>query len=81
MQGIWLNGQRPKSKKAIRLAAEAGEIDGLIIEATSMFGNEFGGFAADLPDGVTIYFVGPDPHTKRNFYGQLFRKNGKLVVK
>jgi len=78
MQGIWINGTRPKSKKAIKEALTAG--DEVALEATSMFGNEYGGLVADAPDGAYV-FVGPDPYNKRNFYGTLTVRSGKVTVK
>jgi hypothetical protein len=78
MQGLWINGTRPKSKKAIKEALTAG--DEVALEATSMFGNEYNGLAAEAPDG-TYTFVGPDPYTKRNFYGTLTVRSGKVTVK
>ena len=81
MQGIYIDGRRPKSKKEIRETANAdpGRIE---IEATSVFGNEYGGPVNGLPAGQTVTFVGPDPYTSRKFYGQLSRDDGgKVTVK
>ena len=77
-QGIWVNGLRPKSKKAIKDALAAG--DEVSLEATSMFGNEYDGPVQQAPDG-TYYFVGPDPYRARNFYGNVIVKAGKVTVK
>lgn len=49
----------------------------ITIEATSMFGNEYGGSLADMPETTKVTFVGPDPYTKRNFYGNIEFKAGK----
>jgi hypothetical protein len=69
MQGIYIRGNRPKSKAEVkRVMDEGGE--GVNLEATSWFGNEYDGPVNEAPDG-TYYFVGPDPHTKRNFYGTI----------
>ena len=79
MQGLWIEGRRPPSKKAVREAiAEGREV---YVEATSFFGNEYGGSVYACPENEPILFVGPDPHTKRNFYGQIVRKGVKVVVK
>lgn len=80
VQGIFINGVRPKSKKAVKEAvADAPET--VSIEATSVFGNEYGGPLANAPAGE-IHFVGPDPYTKRNFYGTLTVKpDGTFKVK
>lgn len=77
-QGIFVNGQRPKSKKAIKEAVAAGEL--VTLEATSVFGNEFAGDVNAAPEG-TYYFVGPDPYRARNFYGNVVVKGGKVTIK
>lgn len=79
MQGIYLKGYtRPKSKKQVKELVAQGEK--VILEATSVFGNEYGGPVSDAPDG-TYYFVGPDPYTSRKFYGSITVKGGKATVK
>lgn len=78
MQGIYINNARPKSKAAIKKALAAG--DDVALEATSFFGNEYDGLAAAAPDG-SYNFVGPDPHTSRNFYGTLTIHGGRVTVK
>ena len=78
MQGVWINGTRPKSKKAIKEALIAG--DEVALEATSVFGNEYDGLVTDAPNG-DYTFVGPDPYTKRNFYGTLTVRGDKVNVK
>ena len=77
MQGIYINGDRPKSKKQVKetLATEPGDVS---IEATSWFGNEFGGNVLDMKIGSSILFVGPCPHTSRKFYGEIIRKDEKV---
>lgn len=79
-QGIWLDGGRPKSKKQIKEAVEQNP-SSVRVEATSLFGNEFDGSVLDIPENKVIYFVGPDPYTKRNFYGQIVRSGGRIMVK
>jgi hypothetical protein len=79
-QGIWVAGRRPTTKKAIKEAV-ATDPSRVEVEATSFFGNEYEGPATEMPEGKTIYFVGPDPHTARKFYGQLSRTGDKVVVK
>ena len=78
MQGIFIGGQRPKSKKEIKEAVAAGRF--VRIEATSWFGNEYDGDVLAAPPG-TYHFVGPDPYKKRNFYGTITVANGKVTVK
>jgi hypothetical protein len=79
MQGIYLTGyKRPKSKKEIKDTIAAG--GKVIIEATSVFGNEYDGLLEDAPDG-SYNFVGPDPSTSRKFYGTITKSNGTIKVK
>lgn len=79
-QGIFIKGKRPQSKKAIKEAVQ-NDPTTVRAEATSMFGNEFGGTITELPQGTTVTFCGPDPYTSRKFYGTISRSSsGKLVV-
>ena len=81
-QGLFINGSRPKSKKAVKEAVASGAR--VRLEATSFFGNEYDGSVNDAPDG-TYTFVGPDPERSRVFYGNIVvsTKNGvrSVVVK
>ena len=77
-QGVYVNGIRPKSKKAIKEALVNG--DDVSLEATSVFGNEYDGPVNTAPNG-TYTFVGPDPHRTRNFYGNFVVRDGKVTVK
>jgi hypothetical protein len=80
MQGIYIKGRRPKSKKEVKEAVAA-DPSKVRAEATSAFGNEYDGPVDGLPEGVAVHFVGPDPYTKRNFYGSITRKGEKITVK
>ena len=78
MQGIFIDGRRPKSKKEIKevVATDPSRVS---IEATSMFGNEYDGELTHAPEG-RITFVGPDPYTKRSFYGTIVKRAGVPLV-
>jgi len=78
-QGLFLTGYaRPKSKKQVKeTLANGGKV---ILEATSMFGNEYEGDVRNAPDG-TYTFVGPDPYRKRSFYGTITVKGDRITVK
>lgn len=78
MQGVYINYERPKSKKAVKEAAAA-DPTSVQIEATSMFDNEYNGTLADMPDG-SVHFVGPDPYTSRKFYGTITKTGDKIKV-
>lgn len=79
MQGIFINFRRPKSKKEIK-EAFATDPKSVELEATSVFGNDYGGPLVDAPDGM-YFFVGPDPRTKRSFYGQVIKKGSDIKIK
>ena len=101
MQGVFINGSRPKFKKDVAayidgvnlwnehggdpeaisaLQSETVLIEngvrpedpyGLVIEATSLFGNEFDGSLAEASKESQYgpyYIVGPDPYTSRKWY-------------
>lgn len=80
MQGIFINGARPKSKKAVREALTNAP-ETVRFEATSFHGGDYDGPAEGLPASAAVHFVGPDPSTKRNFYGTASHAGGKWVVK
>jgi hypothetical protein len=66
VQGTYIRGNRPSSKKALKeaIAQEPGDVT---LEATSLFGNDYAGSLATAPSGE-YYVVGPCPHTKRSWY-------------
>jgi len=75
MQGIH---PRFPSKKALRETVAAGEW--VALEATSIFGDEYGGPLDDAPDG-TYTVVGPDPYRNRKWYASITKRDGKITVK
>lgn len=76
MQGVYdKNRNRFKTKKAMKEALATAET--VYLEATSVFGNEYGGAVGDAPDG-TYTVVGPDPYTARNWYANI-KKDGEKV--
>ena len=79
MQGIFILGLRPKSKKIIKesVAADPSRVR---LEGTSMFGGDYDGPVSEAPNG-TYNFVGPDPYRDRRFYGNIVVKDGKVTVK
>lgn len=77
-QGVFVNGQRPSSKKAIKEALAAGH--DVSLEATSIFGNEYDGPVTSAPDGFYT-FVGPDPARSRKYYGNFIVQGGQVKLK
>lgn len=78
MQGLFVNGERPKSKKAVKEAIKANP-ESVSVEATSIFG-EFGGALTDMPIDGSVTFVGPDPYKSRRFYGTVKRTDKGFKV-
>lgn len=79
-QGIWnAKGGRFASKKALREAIAAGEE--VSLEATSWFGNEYGGILSMAKSG-DYFVVGPCPHTSRKWYAHInVSPNGAIKIK
>ena len=80
MQGLFIDGRRPKSKKAVKEAIAAGQR--VRVEGTAFTGNDYDGPLDQAPVG-NIHFVGPDPYNKRNFYGTInvYEVNGNKKFK
>jgi hypothetical protein len=81
MQGVFIDGRRPKSKKEIRevVALDPARVR---LERTQLVGDsEYDGLVSHMPVGKFM-FVGPDPYTQRKFYGSIVRRaaDDKLVV-
>ncbi len=79
MDGIYINGKRPKSKKEIKDAV-ANTPDKVRIEYTGMFSG-YDGPVSSMADGTEVTFVGPDPYRERKFYGSIVRKGNTFQVK
>ncbi len=47
---------------------------------TSPMGPQWSGPISELPDGVTLTIVGPDPDKSRKWYANIRRVNGKFKV-
>jgi hypothetical protein len=85
--GAFVDGQRPKSKKAVREAL-ADDPYRVTFDPTSPFDPAYGTVLAGadlgtiLAGGHKLTLVGPDPETKRNFFGTVELKTvrGELRV-
>lgn len=81
-QGVFVNGKRPATKKAIKEALASGQE--VSLEATSIFanifGNEYDGPITSAPDGFYT-FTGPDPERSRKYYGNFIVADGKVTLK
>lgn len=70
MQGISVQGHRPKTKKALALMVATIPHD-VKLEATSILGNEYAGPITEAPAG-RFDVVGPDPYTSRKWYANIY---------
>jgi hypothetical protein len=78
MDGIYLGGTRPKSKKEVKEAVTQMDHDRIRIEGTSAFGG-YDGPLSEAPVG-NYHIVGPDPYTSRKFYLTLHVGTDKVRV-
>lgn len=76
--GAYVHNRRPASKKALREAIAAGVP--VWFDGTDAFTP--GNYAPDdIPVGVKLSVVGPDPYTKRSWYATVTRDaSGKVKV-
>lgn len=74
--GVWVGGMRPASKTAVQRAIAAGE--DIRFDVTSAFntGPVFYRLS-EIPEGTVLDIVGPDPYTKRSWYGTATSKGVK----
>jgi hypothetical protein len=71
--GAWTrDGSRPQSKKAMKDALKA-DPTAIRFEGTAIHGPAFEGTADEIPIGVSLSVVGPDPFTSRRWYATVTR--------
>lgn len=71
------------SKAAIKRAWAADPASVTFCAVGDVVGNQFNGPVTcpdDLPAGVKLTVVGPNPFSDRRFYGTVQIKNGKVVI-
>ena len=78
-QGIWVNYNRPKSKKEVKEAIKANP-KSVSLEATSFFGNEYDGPITEMPENKMVFVVGPDPERSRKYYLNITRVGDTFKV-
>lgn len=77
MQAVFVEGSRPKTKKALKEAVANG--DRVELEATSAFGNEWSGPVTMMPENKAVPIVGPAP-LNRKWYATIKRVGDKVTV-
>lgn len=78
MDGIWVNGRRPETKKQVREAC-VNAPETVEFDWTSIFDHPNWSRLKDMPE-CKVNFVGPDPYNSRKFYGTVTKKNGEVKV-
>lgn len=76
--GAYVNGIRPKTKKALREALKA-DPTAVEFDSTTAIGPHVGGrFSVEhtVATGDVLQVCGPDPYRARNWYASI--RNGKL---
>lgn len=73
--GAKINGERPKTKKALREAMKA-HPETVLFDRTAAFDGQ-GTIRGDELPRDTLQVVGPDPYAKRTWYASI--KNGKVT--
>ena len=68
-----------RTKKALREALAA-DPQSAYFEGTSLFGPQFAGTVAELPEGVVLSAVGPDAYRDRKWYASVERIGDKIKV-
>jgi hypothetical protein len=77
--GAYVNGLRPKSKTALKAAIVAG--DEVVFDKTSAFDGAGSLTPHNIPHGIVVSVVGPDPYTSRKWYANITRTlDGKVKV-
>ncbi len=76
--GASLNGARIASKAALKRAIKDTP-DAVEFDSTSPMGQQYDGGPADIPTGVKLSVVGPDPYTNRKWYATVERTSTGAV--
>jgi hypothetical protein len=78
--GASIDGRRVRNKKELRELLEASPVD-VYFDGTAIIKDVDGYRGSELPEGVSLSVVLPDPYRDRRYYASVEKKAGKLVVK
>lgn len=78
--GALFNGERVPNKKRLRELLAESPVD-IYFDGTAMVKDVDGYRGNELPEGVILSVVLPDPYHDRRFYANVRNKGGKLTVK
>lgn len=78
--GAWVSGARPASKAALKRALSSDPAS-ILFTPTSMLHRGPASYRPDdIPAGVSLSVVGPDPETSRKWYATVELRNGKVRI-
>lgn len=72
-------GKRIKTKKALKEMVKA-DPRSVIVDSTALFGTRYDGYLSEMPEGVTLSVVGPDPYNDRKWYASVKRNGDNITV-
>ena len=80
--GAYVNGERPKSKKALREALQDAPHT-VQFDGTSPLSPDGGrNYRADeVPEGFVLTVCGPDPYTRRNWWANVSRNGDAFTIR
>lgn len=80
--GAYVDGKRPATKAALKRAL-AENPAGVEFDGTSPMGPQYSDLSGvNVPEGVSLSVVGPDPYSRRNWYATVTWnvKTGKAKI-
>lgn len=78
--GAWVDGKRPKTKKALKEALASSPAD-TVFDPTSTFDQQLSNLdGTKIPAGVRLQVTGPCPFTSRKWYATVEMLNGKVRI-
>ena len=80
IHGVYIDGERPRSKRALKLAL-AEDVCSVAIEDAAHYGLPEPIEASMIPEGEEYEVVGPDPYTDRRWTATITRSNGRVIVR
>ena len=76
MQGVFVNGERPRFKKDLAAALTDAPETVTFQQTAPMSSTEYDGVATDAPSGQDLFVCGPDVYVKRDWYATCRREPG-----
>lgn len=78
--GVYVEGERPRSKSALKRAIQA-DVRSVVIEDTDSYGLAPEIEATEIEEGQEYEVCGPDPYSDRRWTATITRAHGKVIVR